>query len=278
MDQIIVEAHGAKIPAIGFGTWPMKGDQCTSAVATALQSGYRHIDTAAFYGNETDVGAGLKASGRQRDSYFLTTKVWKDDIAPGQLERSAEASLKRLGVSAVDLLLIHWPNPDVATADCIKALCNAKRLGLARHVGVSNFTTRHLADALKAATEPLVCNQVEYHPHLDQAKLLAATRAAGMAFVSYCPLGRGDTGGVMDEPVIKDIATRLGKTSAQIVLRWHVQQLGVVAIPKSATPSRIASNLDIVSFSLAAPDMAAISALARPNGRVVNVAHAPTWD
>ncbi len=278
MTQTIVSANGANIPAIGLGTWPMKGEECARAVASALQSGYRHIDTAAFYGNETDVGAGLKASGSARDSYFLTTKVWKDDIAPGDLERSAEASLKRLGVSAVDLLLIHWPNPAVATADCIKALCNAKRAGLARHIGVSNFTTRHLADALSATSEPLVCNQVEYHPHLDQSKVMAATRAAGMAFVAYCPLGRGDVGGVMTEPVVNDIAKRLGKSTAQIVLRWHMQQPGVVAIPKSATPARIAANLDVFNFALSPSDMAAITALARPNGRVVNVAHAPQWD
>ena len=278
MTVTIVEAHGARIPSIGLGTWPMKGDECANAVAHALRAGYTHIDTAAFYGNETDVGAGLKASGKSRDSYFLTTKVWKDDIAPGDLERSAEASLKRLGVPAVDLLLIHWPNPAVATADCVKALCNAQRRGLTRHVGVSNFTTRHLADALAAATEPLVCNQVEYHPHLDQTKLKAATRAAGMAFVAYCPLGRGDVGGVMAEPVVGAIAKRLGKTPAQVVLRWHIQQPGVVAIPKSATPARIEANLAVFDFELPAADMAAISALARPNGRVVNVAHAPQWD
>lgn len=273
-----VKANGADIPAIGLGTWPMKGEVCSAAVAYALQAGYRHIDTAAFYGNEDAVGAGLKASGMARSDYFLTTKVWKDDIAPGALERSAEASLRRLGVSQVDLLLIHWPNPEVAMADCIGALEAAKRAGYAKHIGVSNFTTRLLAEALAVAKEPLVCNQVEYHPHLSQAKLMPAVRGAGMALVSYCPLGRGDVGGVMGEAVVKDIAARHGRSAGQIVLRWHVQQDGVVAIPKSATPERIRANLDVFSFSLSAAEMAALSALARPNGRVVNLAHAPVWD
>lgn len=273
-----VKANGAEIPALGLGTWPMKGEECAHAVAYALNNGYRHIDTAAFYGNEEAVGEGLKASGVDRSKYFLTTKVWKDDIAPGALERSAEVSLKKLGVSKVDLLLIHWPNPEIAIADCVGALEAAKRSGYASHIGVSNFTTRHLAEALRAGREPLVCNQVEYHPHLAQTKLLPAVRQAGMAFVAYCPLGRGDIGGVMGERVVQEIAARHGRTAAQVVLRWHVQQDGVVAIPKSATPKRISENLAISDFNLSAAEMSDISALARPNGRVVNVAHAPEWD
>ena len=173
----IISSHGAAIPAIGLGTWPLKHETCEIAVATALSIGYRHIDTASMYGNEAEVGRGLKSSNIPREQIFLTTKVWRDDIADGALQRAAEKSLKALNLPYVDLLLIHWPNASIPVAQSIKALCDAKRRGFTRHIGVSNHTTALLAEALQSATEPLVCNQVEYHPHLDQGKVLAATRA-----------------------------------------------------------------------------------------------------
>lgn len=273
-----VEANGARIPAIGLGTWPMKDEECSAAVATALKAGYRHIDTAAMYGNEAAVGAGLRASGVPRDEVFVTTKVWNDDIRSGDLQRSAEASLSRLGLDKVDLLLIHWPNREVATEECVRALCDAKAKGLARNIGISNFTTKLIDEAVAAATEPLVCNQVEYHPHLDQSKVLAKCREHGLALVSYCPLGRGDVGGVMEEEAVKQISAKHGKTAAQIVLRWHVQQPGVVAVPKSSNPQRLAQNLDVFDFSLTDDEMKQLSSLTKPDGRVVNLAIAPDWD
>ena len=270
-----VQANGAAVPAIGLGTWQLSGEACVEAVAAARRAGGRHVDTAALYGNEAEVGAGLNAGGIPREEVFVTTKVWTDDIAPGDLERSAEESLKRLGLSAVDLLLIHWPNAAVPVADSTAALCRAKRQGLARHVGVSNNPVALLEEAARLATEPLSCNQVEYHPRLDQSRVHEACRRHGMALVSYCPLGRGE---IVADATVQRIATAHGKSPAQIVLRWHVQQEGVVAIPKSGTPAHIAANIDVFDFILTADEMAALSGLRRPDGRVVDPAFAPDWD
>lgn len=270
-----VEANGALIPALGLGTFRLEGEHCVRAVTTALEAGYRHVDTAKMYANEEAVGEGIKAGGVARDEIFVTTKVWWEDIAPGDLERSAEASLRRLGLAVVDLLLIHWPNKAVPLRDSILALCNAKRRGLARHIGVSNHPSSMLREAVRIATEPLVADQVEYHPQLDQSALLGTTRASGMALTAYCPLGRG---ALLDDPTITAIARRHAKTPAQIVLRWHVQQPGVVAIPKSGDAGRIAENLDVFDFALEPEEMARLSALARPNGRVIDPAFAPDWD
>ncbi len=274
----LVAANGAKIPAIGLGTWPMTGEICVNAVTAALRSGYRHIDTAAKYGNETEVGEGLRAGGVPRKDIWVTTKVWFEDIGAAQLERSAETSLKKLGLDAVDLLLIHWPNPAIPLKDSVNALVNAKKRGLAKHIGISNFTTRMIEEAVKLSSEPLALNQVEYHPHLDQSKVLAACRKHGLALTAYCPLGRGSVGGVLEEKVIKDIARAKSKTAGQIALRWLVQQPGVIAVPKSATPARISENLDVFGFSLSEDEMKRISALAKSDGRVVNVGFAPQWD
>ncbi len=272
-----VASHGALIPTIGLGTWTLKGEACAEAVAHAIASGYRHIDTAKMYDNEDGVGQGLRAAKVARHDLFVTTKVWKDDIGPGDLRRSAEASLKRLGLDYVDLLLIHWPNAEIPLRGSIEALCEMKEKGLARHIGVSNFTTKLLFDAIAIASEPIVANQCEYHPHLNQDKVIAACNQHGVAFVSYCPLGRGAVGGVIDEPVVQQMASRLKRTPAQVVLRWHIQQ-GLVAIPRSANHQRIADNIKVYDFELSADDMAVLSKLARPDGRVVNLAFAPKWD
>lgn len=274
-DQIIVHAHGANIPALGLGTWPMKGDECIQAVSHALKIGYRHIDTAAMYGNEEAVGEGLRRSGIKRDHIFVTTKVWWTDIDDGTLQRSAQESLRKLGLAQVDLLLIHWPNPQVPLASSIKALCTVKKHGLARHTGIANFPSRMVDEAVELASEPLVANQCEYHPYLDQSAVLATMRKYRSAFVSYSPLGRG---GLLDDETIAMIAARHGKTPAQIVLRWHVQQQGVCAIPKSATPARIEENFAIFDFSLSDAEMSALSSLARPDGRVIDPDFAPQWD
>lgn len=273
-----VTAGGASIPVIGYGTWPLKGEECARAVATALECGYRHIDTAAMYENETAVGEGLSASGIARDDIWVTTKVWWENIADGALQRSAEASLARLGLEQVDLLLIHWPSKSVPLPESIRALNDVKRRGLARHIGVSNFPSRMLDEAVALSEEPIVANQCEYHPHLDQSKVLAACRRHGVAFVSYCPLGRGSVGGVLEEQAVREIAERTGRTPAQVVLRWHIQQPGVVAVPKSGNPKRIAENFDVFGFALEEADMRRLSALAKPDGRVVNLACAPEWD
>ncbi len=269
-----IEANGASIPAIGLGTWQAVDDDGTQAVLWALEAGYRHIDTAARYGNEPAIGAALRISGLRRDEYFVTTKVWHEDVACGRLQQSAEASLARLGLDCVDLFLIHWPNPSVPLAETMRALCEVRRHGLARHIGVANFPVALLHQAVALSTEPLVANQCEYHPYLDQAKVMSACRRYGMAFISYSPIGSGS---LLREPLLSEIAGSYGRTPAQIVLRWHMQQ-GIAAIPKSANRRRIAENLAVFDFRLTAADMSAISALARPDGRVFSPAWAPEWD
>src|SRR5215472_10751609 len=180
----VVEANGAKIPSIGLGTWELRGRTCARIVEQALKLGYRHIDTAQAYENEREVGEGLRASGVKRNDVFVTTKIWTSHFAPHELERSAKESLVRLRMTEVDLLLLHWPNPHVPLADTLGALAHAKRLGLTRHNGVSNFTVALMDEAVAACPEPLVGNQVEYHPYLDQTKVLDAWTRHGMALVA----------------------------------------------------------------------------------------------
>ena len=271
-----VEANGASIPVLGMGTWTLKGQACTELVSHALKVGYRHIDTAAAYDNEEAVGEGIRASGIKRDDIFLTTKVWWADIAGGDLERSAEASLKRLGVDRVDLLLIHWPNPAIDLAESVKALNRVRASGAARHIGVSNFPTALLAEAVRLSEAPLVANQVEYHPFLNQDRVYAACRDAGMAMVSYCPLARG--GDLFSQPEVAGPAERYGKTPAQIVLRWHVQQEGVIAIPRTSNAGRLAENADIFDFSLSEEEMRSISALRQRGSRICDYDFSPVWD
>ncbi len=268
-------ASGAAMPAIGFGTSSL-GDRCGATVATALRLGYRHIDTARKYGSERGVGEGIRASGVRREDIFLTTKVSHEHLHAADFARSVELSLKELGVDWVDLLLVHWPNPQIPLAETMRALADAKRQGLTRHVGVANFTIALLDEAMRLCPEPLATLQAEYHPYLDQAKLLAACRQRGLVFTAYCPLARGR---LVGDPVLADIARARGKTLAQIALRWLVQQDSVVPIPRSSNAGRIAENLDVFDFDLSAEEMARIARLARPDGRIANPAgRAPAWD
>jgi diketogulonate reductase-like aldo/keto reductase len=270
----MIEAHGARIPAIGLGTMTLKGAVCVDVVKAALQSGYRHIDTAERYENETEVGEGLHASGIKRDDIFVTTKVYWTDAAAGDFARSVEASLKRLRLSAVDLLLIHWPNPKVPLAETVGALCKAKRDGLTKHVGVANFTVGLIDEAVRLASEPLVTNQVEVHPFLDQSKVIAACKRHGLSVTAYCPLARGKVPG---SDVLQRIGQAHGKSATQVALRWLVQQ-GIIPIPRTSKIERLSENLAVFDFTLTASEMAEIETLKRPDGRCVNPAHAPMWD
>lgn len=272
----VIEANGARIPALGMGTWTLENEHCSEMVSAAIACGYRHIDTAVRYGNEAAVGEGIKASGLERDTLFVTTKVWWTDIAEGNLQRSAEASLKRLDMAQVDLLLIHWPNPAIPLADSVKALNVCRERGMARHIGVSNFPTSLLAQAIALSDAPLVCNQVEYHPYLDQTKVMAATRAAGMVMTSHSPLFRG--GDLFAEPVIIEAAREHGKTPGQVVLRWHVQQPGVAVIPRTTKAERLKENIAIFDFSLSETEMAAISTLQSRSHRICDFDFSPKWD
>jgi 2,5-diketo-D-gluconate reductase B len=269
-----VSAHGAEIPVMGFGTSGL-GKSAAEIVAIALRLGYRHIDTARKYGTERGVGDGIRASGVPREEIFLTTKVSHESLRAADFARSVETSLSELQVDHVDLLLIHWPNPQIPVAECMGPLVAAKREGLARHIGVANFTVKLLEEAIQASAEPLVTNQVECHPYLDQTKMIAALRRHGMALTAHCPLGRGR---LIGDPVLSAIAHERKKTLAQIALRWLIQQEIVAAIPRSSRPERIAENLDVFDFRLTAEEMDRISALARPDGRVANPAFSPVWD
>jgi 2,5-diketo-D-gluconate reductase B len=255
----LVEAGDMRIPSIGLGTWSLGGDQCAKTVATALQIGYRHVDTATMYGNEAEVGQGLRASKVARDDCFITTKVWSSDLGEGDLQRSAEASLRRLELSAVDLLLIHWPNPSIPLKESIAALCDAKRRGLARHIGVSNFSVELLAQAVLLSSEPILANQCECHPRMNQAPLTAACREIGAAFVSHRPLSKG---ALAADPLLSRIGAVHKKSAAQVALRWHIQK-GLVAIPKAARREHLEENLAIFDFRLSETEMAEITALGR---------------
>ena len=271
-----VTANGAEIPAIGLGTWTLRGAAATRLVAGAIEAGYRHIDTAASYENEAAVGEGLRASGLPRAEIFLTTKIWPTDIAAGDLQRSLEASLERLGVDQVDLALIHWPSKTVPLAQSIEALNEVRDRGLARHIGVSNFTVALLEEAVALSAHPLACNQIEYHPFLTQDRILAACRRHGLAAVSYCPLARGAD--LFAHDAVTRAAERHGKTPAQVVLRWHIQQEGVAAIPRSSRPEGIRENLAVFDFTLDAGEVAAIDALRSRNLRICDFDFSPEWD
>ena len=274
----VVEANGAKIPAIGLGTMTLMDAVCVEAVQTAIRLGYRHIDTAERYRNETKVGEGLRrglrAAGLAREEVFVTTKVFHDRLAAADFERSLEQSLRDLELSWVDLLLIHWPNPKVPLKETLDVLCKAKRDGRAKHVGVANFTTSLLQDAVKLASEPLVTNQIEVHPFIDQDKVLAACRAHGLAVTAYCPLARGQVPG---NDVLARIGKAHGKTSAQIALRYLVQH-GIIPIPRTSNPDHLAANLAIFDFTLSDVAMTEIAGLKQTGLRVVNPPHAPSWD
>jgi 2,5-diketo-D-gluconate reductase B len=274
----VVAANGAKIPVIGLGTMTLMDAVCIEAVETALRLGYRHIDTAERYRNETEVGQGLRrglrANGLAREDVFVTTKVFHDRLAAADFERSLDQSLRNLELSWVDLLLIHWPNPKVPLKETLDVLCKARRDGRAKHVGVANFTTSLLQDSVKLASEPLVTNQIEVHPFIDQDKVLAACRVHGLAVTAYCPLARGKVPG---NDVLARIGRAHGKTSAQIALRYLVQQ-GIIPIPRTSNPDHLAANLATFDFTLSDVEMTEIAGLKHTGLRVVNPPHAPRWD
>jgi 2,5-diketo-D-gluconate reductase B len=269
-----VEANGARIPAIGLGTWELRGRICARVVEQAIRLGYRHIDTAQVYENERDVGEGIHASHIRRDEMFVTTKVWTTHFAPHNLERSVKESLTRLRMTEVDLLLLHWPNPQVPLEETLGALAHARQMGLTRHIGLSNFTVALIEQAVAACPAPLVCDQVEYHPYLDQAKVQDACRQNGLAMVAYSPIAQGNVRG---DETLSDIGKAHGKSAAQVCLRWLVQQ-GAVAIPRTSKVERLSENIDVFDFMLSENEMSRISHLAHPKGRLTDYGFAPKWD
>lgn len=269
------QANGADIPKLGFGTWQLEDEDASRGVATALKTGYRHIDTAQIYGNEAAVGEGLKQSGLKRDEFFLTTKVWRDKFRDGDLQASVKESLDKLKTEYVDLLLLHWPVPEVPLSETMKALNEVKEAGLVKHIGVSNFTVDLMDQARAHSNAPLVANQVEYHPYLDQSAVLTACQAAGMAMTAYSPIAQGK---VFDDEVITDIAKTHDVSPAQVVLRWLIDQDSLVAIPRSSSDKHIQSNFEIANLKLSEEETGRINALRSPDGRLIDPDWAPDWD
>jgi 2,5-diketo-D-gluconate reductase B len=260
------------IPKIGFGTWRLSGRDSSDGVADALAAGYRHVDTASMYGNEGEVGQGLRASSVERSEVWLTTKVWPDDLSPDRVRTSLERSLRALGTDYVDLYMIHWPNPRVPLAATLAAMTALRDAGLTREIGVSNFTSRQFREALDLA--PVLVNQVEYHPFLDQSAVLEVCRERGAELTAYRPLYRG---AAMEDPVIAEIAAAHAATPAQVALAWLIGQDGVSAVPKASSPERRRENLGALELELSPDERAAIDALPKDR-RAVQTDWSPDWD
>jgi 2,5-diketo-D-gluconate reductase B len=269
-----VEANGARIPAIGLGTWDLRGRACARVVEQALRLGYRHIDTAEMYGNEREIGEALRASGVKRGDVFITTKVWQDHLAPGEFERATKESLVKLRLSDVDLLLIHWPSSRIPLAETIGALCRMKQAAFARHIGISNFTVPLVEQAVQFATEPLVNNQIEWHPYLDQSKVVAASRQHGLSVTAYSPIARGRA---VNDRDLRLIGMHHRKTAGQVSLRFLIQE-GAIVIPRTSKIERLEENLAIFDFALDDAEIDEVRKLANPRGRIVDWSGSPNWD
>jgi 2,5-diketo-D-gluconate reductase B len=257
-DQPVVEVQGVRVPALGFGTWQITGSDATEAVRDALEIGYRQIDTARAYGNEAQVGRGIADSGVAREDIFLTTKVPPDHAAPDAFRASAEASLRDLGTDYVDLLLLHWPNPDVPIAATLEAMQALQQEGRIRHFGVSNFSSEQLREALDIA--PVLCDQVEYHPFVSQRELLRVAAERDVLVTAYSPLAQG---AVVEDETLRRIGEAHGKSAGQVALRWLLEQPLVSPIPKASSHERRVENFDVLDFELSARERDEVAGLAR---------------
>ncbi|SOE94580.1 Aldo/keto reductase [Burkholderia sp. D7] len=271
-----VQVGNVEIPAVGFGTYGMNAADIYRMIPAALSAGFRHIDTAQIYGNEGEIGDCVSASGIPRSEIFLTTKVWVSNYPERRFEASVNESLRKLKTDYIDLLLLHWPGSDVPLPEQIAGLNAVVRAGTVRHIGVSNFNRALMTESVRLSAVPLVTNQFEYHPYLNQSLLIGSTLDAGLAVTGYCGMAIGR---VFSDPTLKEIAARHDKTIAQIVLRWLVQQRRVIALSRTTRVDRLAQNLAVFDFELDGADMAAIHALATADSRIVNPhGLAPRWD
>lgn len=265
--------NGDTIPALGFGTWQLNGSECRRALGCALETGYRHIDTAQAYENEAEVGESLATSGIPRDKIFLTTKIWFSHLDEQGLKDSFQKSLEKLKTDYVDLLLIHWYSKQTPVSETLAAMNDLLVNGQVKQVGVSNFTVPKLEEAVNASDSHLFANQIEFHPFLTQEPIRNWCLANDVLLTAYSPLARGK---VMENGVLKALAESYGKTPIQITLRWMMQQPKLVAIPKSATPEHIKANFDIFDFNLTPEEMKQIDGLNRGE-RLINPDFAPDW-
>jgi 2,5-diketo-D-gluconate reductase B len=265
--------QGVEVPKVGLGTWQLTGAGAVEGVRDALELGYRHIDTARMYANEAEVGRGIADSGVGRDEIFLTTKLAQDELRAAQVREQAEASLRDLATDHVDLLLIHWPSPQgVPLPETLGAMRELQEEGKARHLGVSNFPTAMLEDALRHA--PILCDQVEYHAYLGQPALLQMARERDVLVTAYSPFAHGR---VLDDEVLREIGAAHGKSPGQVALRWLLEQPNVAAVPKAASHDNRAANLDVFDFDLDDDERGRIAGLER-GGRVIDPPWAPAWD
>ncbi len=270
-DMKHIAIGGQCMPSLGFGTYELNGATCRHAVEAALATGYRHIDTASMYGNEGEVGRALRSSSVPRNEVFVTTKVWFDRLHRRGVLRSCERSLELLGSDYVDLLLVHWPNPEVPLEETLGAMDEVVASGKARAIGVSNFPPRMMREARKLAN--VVCDQVEYHPYLAQSDILGVARSLDIAVTAYCPLAQGE---VVDDPTLREIGRRHDKSSAQVAIRWLVQQEMVAAIPRAGNPDHIQENFEVFDFSLTREERRAVANLSRAQ-RIIDPEFAPEW-
>lgn len=275
MNQMQLQIQGRTVPSLGFGTWKLYGEACTKAVELALDIGYRHIDTAQIYENESEVGTALQNASIRREDIFLTTKVWMSNVGRKTFASSVEESLRKLKTDYVDLLLIHWPVFDVPLKEQVESLKAVQDSGKAKLIGVSNYPVAMMRETLEDYGVKIANNQVEYHPFLSQKPVLDFARTHDLFMTAYSPLARGAVAG---NPTLKKIGEKYGKNEGQITLRWLIQQPGVAAIPKAASAHNIRNNMNIHDFTLSDEEMNDIFALARPDGRLINPDWAPQWD
>lgn len=260
------------MPALGFGTFELSEAEAERTVAEALDVGYRHIDTAIMYDNETGVGRGLRTGDLDRDDVWVTTKIAPDNAAADDVPGELEASLERLGLDHVDLVLLHWPNPDVEVEETVEALAGLQERGLTRTIGISNHPVALMRRA--AAAGPVFTNQVEYHPFLGQEKVLGAARELGMTITAYSPIARGD---VFDDDVLAEIASAHDADPGQVALRWLLDQDDVAVIPRSSDADHIASNFSVGDLDLSSGDTQRIDDLPKDR-RLIDPPSAPDWD
>jgi 2,5-diketo-D-gluconate reductase B len=272
-DETVLTIQGAQIPRLGFGTWLITGKDASEGVRDALEIGYRHIDTARAYDNESEVGEGIAASGVDRAKIWLTTKIWLDDYEPARLKRAAEDSLRNLRTDYLDMLLLHWPSAEVPVERSLQAMRELQEAGRTRHVGLSNFPAGMLSRTLALDIVPLFADQVEYHPFLAQDALLELAQEHDFTLTAYSPLAHGK---VVGHPELTAIGEQYGKTAGQVALRWLLDQPKVTTAPKASSHDRRLENFEVFDFALSNADRERIAALPK-DVRTANPSWAPNW-